>query len=154
MYRLALCGFALVVTVVACSGNNDTCRTCPPVEGNWSMIYAAPAPACANARTPPATLSITRIGSIVRSNLDGTTLSGTAFDTFDFTLRGDIGDLLADAGNPPGRDGGSRLERVEIRARFIPGSGDGGQDRLSGTWELTPAFSTCIETREFSGTRQ
>lgn len=142
----------LVVAAVSCSGNNETCRTCPPVEGNWSMTYEDPPSPCPGARQPPSTLTITRVGSLVRATVDDTTMAGTAFDTFDFTLRGDFGDLLADAGSRDG--GGARLDHAELRAKFIPGTGDGGTDRLSGTWELTPAFTNCVEAREFEGLRQ
>lgn len=116
------------------------------------MTYAAPPTACPFARQPPATLPITRVGSIVRATVDDTQLSGTAYDTFEFTLRGDFGELLPDSGTRG--DGGSRLDHAELRAVFVPKSNDGGTDRLTGTWTFTPAFTTCVETREFNGTRQ
>lgn len=155
MNRMMLTAVALVVVSASCSGSNETCTNCPPVEGSWAMSYGAPAPACPGAMQPPSTLVITRVGSLVRADVAGTQLTGTLFDTFDFTLRGDFGDLNADAGRPAGTDGGALQDHAELRALYVPANaGDGGVDRLTGTWSFTPAFTQCEETRELNGTRQ
>jgi hypothetical protein len=144
MSRLLVLVATVGVVAAACGGNNEGCRTCPRVEGNWSMTYGTPTEACSPSRTPPASITITVVGSIARARINDTDFTGTVYDTYELTLRGNL----------PSADGGTDFDRADLRATFIQGTGDGGVDRLTGTWSFTPAPGTCTETRELNGTRQ
>ena len=149
MKRQLMVFVPLLLLVTACEGTNQECRACPAVEGSWLMVYEAPATACPNAPTPPSTIVVRRIGSVVRADILGTTFSGTAFDTFDFSLRGTI--TRGDGGFPA--DGGLETDTAEFRGKYIPGGGDGGTERIRGTWSVSPAPGDCTETRDFNGLR-
>jgi hypothetical protein len=141
------------VVVSACGSDNEECSSCPPIEGTWAISAGAPDQACANGRAPPQALSITRVGSIIRADIEGSELTGTVFDTFDFSLTGSVGDQVS------GADGGAVKgpDTVNIRAKFVQGNGDGGSDTFRGTWAFTPGADagtqSCTETRQLDAVK-
>ncbi|MFL5318727.1 MAG: hypothetical protein ACJ790_03655 [Myxococcaceae bacterium] len=146
------CLAVVVLWAAGCGSDNQTCSTCPKVEGTWAITSGQPDQACSNGKAPPSSLTITRVGSTIRSTIEGNELTGTVFDTFDFTLSGATG------GSTGGADAGVRVpDHVELRAKFIEGTGDGGVDTFHGTWAFTPAADagsqTCVETRDVTGSR-
>ncbi|WP_375765365.1 hypothetical protein NR798_27010 [Archangium gephyra] len=102
---------------------------------------------------PQGPLDVSRQGSEVAATLDGMTLRGTLFQTYDFSL---VGDSLGQA-----TDGGTRgPDSAILSGRYIPAIGDGGVPRLVGDWQGTYSSTTgsntrrCSVTRPFTATRQ
>ena len=101
-------------------------------------------------RLPQGPLEVRRQDSVLSATLDGVTLSGTLYQTYDFRLLA-LGD----------EDGGSgRLESETLLGRYVPGVGDGGVPTLVGDFEgdftSSSASGTvrCSVTRSFTATRQ
>lgn len=116
------------------------CSTCPPIEGTWFLQYLAPDFPCDGGMpaAPPPTVSFTREGSVLRSAIDGIALTGTLYDTYDFSLNGQM----------PG--GG---EVVSMRGTYKPASrSDAGDDTLVGG-RLSRDRSDCRDDRRFTGAR-
>lgn len=113
---------------------------CPPMEGTWFFQYITPDFPCdgGTAPTPPMTVSFTREGSVLRSAIDGVQISGTVYDTFDFSLNGQL----------PG--GGMT---INMRGTFKPASrADAGDDTLY-NGRLARSTSACTDDRRFTGAR-
>ncbi|MBK7860177.1 MAG: hypothetical protein IPJ65_16490 [Archangiaceae bacterium] len=133
---------AVVVMMVTGSGCGDTqpCSTCPPIEGTWFLQYLAPEQACdgGTPAAPPSTLAFTREGSVLHTAVDGVALGGTLYDTYQFSLNGQ---MLGSSG------------LISLRGTYKPASGpDAGDEGLVGGL-LTRESSACLETRRFTGAR-
>ncbi len=114
------------------------CSDCPAVEGVWFLQYVAPDFPCdAGAlAAPPATVSFTREGSVMRTAIDGVQMSGTLYDTFDFQLGGQ-------------QPGGGLF--VQLRATYVGGAADGGETLVGG--RLARSTDQCRDDRRFTGAR-
>ncbi len=132
---------APLLWLAAACGNSQPCSTtCPPVEGVWFLQFIAPVFPCdgGTAGEPPATVSFTREGSVLRGAVDGVELRGTVYDTFDFTLNGTM-------------PGGGR--EISLRGRYVPAStSDGGNDSIT-NGNLVRSTSACRDDRRFTGAR-
>lgn len=143
--------WVLAVVLVAACDDARPCSSCPPLEGRYALTYEGGATAgdCATARVgePPRELEIARSGPTIRSTALGVELTGTLYDTFDFTL---AGAGVSDAGS----------DAITYRGKFLPPSNatDGGtllRGSYSGTHRPVPATeNTCILERSFSGTKR
>lgn len=140
-------GVVVAAVVSACGGDNQECTTCPKLEGKWALTAGGPDRTCSPSEAPPASIDITRVGAAIRSQLPGGELTGTIYDTYDFTLSGSV---------YPADGGISRADSLSIRARFIPGGPDAG-DTFTGTWTFSPAADAgtagCVETRALNAAR-
>jgi hypothetical protein len=87
---------------------------------------------------PSNTLQLNREGSVLRSVVDDVSLTGTLYDTYDFSLNG--GPAL-------------KQQTVSMRGRYRPESkADAGDEQLvEGT--LTRDRPGCFETRRFYARR-
>ena len=106
--RFALLASALIFA--ACT-DASPCGKCPAMEGTYRVMWEAPVSRCAVGATRMANLIFTRAGSGLQSTVGEQPLTGTLFDTYDFTLSGGLevsyflkGRLVlggsADAGSP------------------------------------------------------
>lgn len=150
--------FAGVLLIASgCGGSSQGCINCPPMEGRYGLALdpeTSPS-SCEGVpvELPEGPLDVSRQGSDVTATLDGLTLRGTLYATYDFNL---VGNSL---GQP--MDGGTRGPDSAILAgRYLPAIGDGGVPRLVGDWQgnfsSTSAGGTrrCTVTRSFTATRQ
>ncbi len=147
--RLMLVAVAAAI-VGGCSGSEGRClgQGCPPLAGSWALVLQAPA--ASGTCTPPALvgdLTIGQEGATLSGSFAGVALTGTAFDTFDFTLHGTAQ-----------LDGGS--DDLRIKGRYLPsGAADGGASlsgTLTGSHERSQATGpqSCGQTASFSGPRR
>lgn len=139
-----------------CTGGSQGCTDCPPIEGHYGFTLGPETdPSACSGMTvvlPRGPLDMTREGSTVSATLDGMTLRGTLYDTYDFNL----------VGNTVGQsDGGTGApESASLSGRYIPALGDGGVPRLVGNWQGNFSSTSggesrsCSETRSFTATRQ
>lgn len=142
---------AFVVAVLAgCSGNDaKPCNTCPQVAGNWTFQFEAagePSAACAQLQrtTPPASFSVTQVGSSLGSELEGVEVRGTLYDTYDFGL----------SGTANGEDGG--VTSVSLNGRYVPNvAGTDAGERLQGSFNgnYTSGETSCVVSRGYTATR-
>jgi hypothetical protein len=129
---IASLGLAVALGAGAgCSASNSACfRTCPAVGGQWQVTFEpATDPAeCqqVGASVADGPLDITQHTSALDATFAGQALTGTAYDTGQFTLDGFT---TPDAGNP---------DAFSFRGTYLPGA-DGGAsgDSLSGTYDAT-----------------
>ncbi len=151
----ALTGAALLASV-GCSGSSQGCLQCPPLEGRYDLAFdPGTIPTSCNGVSvalPEGPLEVQRQGSDVTATLDGVSLRGTLYDTYDFGLVG------AGAEQTDGGTGGP--ESSSLNGRYIPAVGDGGVPKLLGDWQGNFASSSaggirrCSVTRSFTATRQ
>src|SRR6478672_12655809 len=128
----AASAFLGLLLLASCSGDNQPCTQCPPVEGLYILQADAPDQTCPKVVTPPNSIALSREGSTLRAVLPEGVLTGTLYDTFDFTLHGTLGGGGTDGGTDGGFVGSpGPTTAVDLRARYINGS-DGGADRFSG----------------------
>jgi len=148
---------ALVVVLgagAACSASNNACfRICPAVGGQWQVTFQpATDPAeCqkVGAGVSDGPLDITQQTSALEATFAGQALSGTAYDTGQFTLDGFT---TPDAGNP---------DTFSFRGTYQRGA-DGGAsgDSLSGIYDSTlqrPSGQgpvTCRLVRNYTAARR
>ncbi|HYV43619.1 MAG TPA: hypothetical protein VFA20_02115 [Myxococcaceae bacterium] len=138
----------------ACSASNSACfRTCPALGGQWQVTFeAATDPAeCqkAGVTVSDGLLAITQQTSALTATFGAEELSGTAYDTGQFTLDGLT---TPDAGNP---------DAFSFRGTYLPGA-DGGAsgDSLSGLYDATlvrPSGQgpvTCRLVRNYTAARR
>jgi hypothetical protein len=132
--------FVMLVALGGCD-NTTTCSSdCPPVEGVWALQYLAPIFPCdaGTQPAPPGTVQFMREGSRLTSAVDGVALTGSVYDTFDFSIHGQA-------------VGGG--ETVDMRAKYVKGSAaDGGGAALT-DGRLTREAGGCREERPFTGAR-
>ncbi|HEY0094702.1 MAG TPA: hypothetical protein VGB96_10270, partial [Archangium sp.] len=102
---------------------------------------------------PQGPLEVSRQGSELAATLDGLTLRGTLFQTYDFSL---VGNSLGQE-----TDGGTQWpDSAILSGRYIPAIGDGGVPRLVGDWQGSFSSTTgsntrrCSVTRSFTAARQ
>ncbi len=154
-FPLTLAGMLLMAS--GCGGSSQGCTNCPPMEGTYGLaLEPGMTPSSCEGVTvalPQGPLEVNRQGSELDATLDGMTLRGTLFQTYDFSL---VGNSL---GQPT--DGGtSGPDSTILSGRYIPAIGDGGVPRLVGDWQgnfsSTTAGGTqrCSVTRSFTATRQ
>lgn len=150
--RLLLCGGAslgLLLWTGACgSGDTRPCNDCPDVSGTWYLRFetgAQPSSECEKLGRglPQAPLSLTQVGSALSSEVEGVSLHGTLYDTYDFNLNG-VGDA----------DGGTAS--VSLNGRFIPARdyADAGE-RLQGSYSATfeQDGTSCFVSRGYTANR-
>lgn len=146
--RVLIAAFVAAGLLSACSSDNELCSKCPKVDGTYLLSSGAVDRSCDGGREPPNLLVLSQVGSSVSAQVEGATLSGNVYDTFDVTLAGDF---------PKSGDAGF-VEHLDWRARFVEGGTDGGAATLHGTWTFTPGVppgtAVCSETRQVTGTRQ
>lgn len=148
---------ALLLAPGCGGGSSQGCIECPPMEGLYGLeLEPGTTPSSCDGVTvtlPQGPLDVSRQDSDVTATLDGMTLRGTLYQTYDFTL---VGNGLGQEA-----DGGTRWpDSTILSGRYIPAIGDGGVPRLTGNWQgsfsSTSAGSTrrCSVTRSFTATRQ
>ncbi len=85
---------AILVLGLAFASCTDVlpCSTCPTMEGPYTFTWATTTTndSCPLPAAPPASVTFTRVGSSLRTALGSQELSGTLFDTYDFTLSGGL----------------------------------------------------------------
>jgi len=153
--RPSIAALAVVLGAgAACSASNNACfRTCPALGGQWQVTFeAATDPAeCqqVGVTVSDGPLDITQRTSALTATFAGEELSGTAYDTGQFTLDGFT---TPDAGNP---------DAFSFRGTHRPGA-DGGAtgDSLSGLYDATlyrPSAQgtvTCRLVRNYTAARR
>ena len=130
----------LLLGLLASCTNAQPCVDCPAVWGVWFLQYVAPDFPCdaGTPADPPTTVSFTQEGSVLRAAIDGVQVVGTLFDTYDFTLSGQL-------------PGGNTL--VTVRGTYLPGStADAGNERLQ-NGVLVRSTGACRDDRRFTGAR-
>ena len=134
---------ALIALALLSCTDAQPCVSCPPLEGVWFLQYMTPTRSGCSAATlpaPPMTVSLTRQGSVLHGAIDGISIQGTLYDTYDYVLSGIEAQL----------DGGSRT--ASLRGRYTKGStADAGTDTLDGT--LSRAIPSCSEDTRYTGAR-
>jgi hypothetical protein len=150
---LTLAG-ALLAVSPGCGGGGSPCSQCPPIEGRYALeLQEEPLPAACNGLTvtlPKGPLDVENRGSDVAATLDGMTLRGTLYSTYDFNLVGSA--LDGTDGGTPGPDSAS------LTGRYIPVIRDGGVPRLEGSWQGNFSGTSgggtrfCTVTRSFTAT--
>ncbi len=152
------CTFMLAGTLLAasqgCGGGGSPCSECPPLEGRYALEWQEdPLPTACNGLTvtlPVGPLDVQQRGSNVTATLDGLTLRGTLYTTYNFNLVG-FADGTADGGT-----GGP--DSASLSGRYIPVIRDGGVPRLEGNWlgDFSGANGGgtrhCTVTRSFTAT--
>jgi len=138
----------------ACSASNNACfRICPAVGGQWQVTFEpATDPAeCqkVGAGVSDGPLDITQQTSALEATFAGQALSGTAYDTGQFTLDGFT---APDSGTP---------DAFSFRGTYRPGAdGGAGGDSLSGIYDATlqrPSAQgtvTCRLVRDYTAARR
>ncbi len=154
-FPLTLAGALLIAS--GCGGTSQGCIDCPPMEGRYGLeLEPGTLPSSCEGVTvtlPMGPVDVSRQGSDVTATLDGLTLRGTLYATYDFSLVGNsLGQEL---------DGGTRgPDSAILSGRYIPAIGDGGVPRLVGDWQGSFSSTTagnprrCSVTRPFTATRQ
>jgi hypothetical protein len=138
-------------------GTSQGCLQCPPMEGLYGLeLEPGTTPSSCDGVTvtlPEGPLEVSRQGSELAATLDGLTLRGTLFQTYDFNL---VGNSLGQE-----TDGGTQgPDSTILSGRYIPAIGDGGVPRLVGDWQGNFSSTTagnprrCSVTRSFTATRQ
>ncbi len=155
-FSLTLAGTLLLAP--GCGGGAaQGCTECPPMEGTYGLVLdPGTTPSSCDGVTvtlPEGHLEVSRQGSGLSATLDGLTLSGTLYRTYDFSL---VGNSLGQQ-----TDGGTDWpDSTILSGRYIPAIGDGGMPRLVGDWQgifsSTTAGNTrrCSVTRSFTAARQ
>jgi len=144
--RFCLLAAALAISATAlsagCGNGGSPCTTCPPIEGRYALQFAAGAiPAdCTSlgVELPQGPLEIQRSGGGLTATLDGVTMEGTVYQSFDFNLLGAQSAL----------DGGST--QYSVSGRYTPGRADGGTGGISGSFTGTYARGSAQGTRRCS----
>lgn len=80
---------ALVALAFAGCTNATPCSTCPPLAGTYSVSWQRAlqvADGCAATGPQPQTLTFSQAGSTASVLVGGLELSGSVYDTFDFSL--------------------------------------------------------------------
>jgi hypothetical protein len=153
-----LCALALLTVSTGCTGaGNSPCSDCPPMEGRYALrLEENTLPDNCDGVTvvlpEDGPLEVSRQRSEVTATLQGMTLRGTLYRTYDFSLLG--------FGNESGDGGIGGLESVSLSGRYVPAMGDGGVPRLTGEWQGTYSANSggaprfCTVTRPFTAPRQ
>ncbi|HEY8210414.1 MAG TPA: hypothetical protein VIG99_23190 [Myxococcaceae bacterium] len=152
---IALGAAALLGAASACSASNSACfRTCPALAGQWLVAFepATDPSECRQIRVTvqDGVLVIAQQTSALSAIFDGQELSGTAYDTGQFTLDG----LFAP-------DAGGLGDAFSFRGTFTPSrDGGAGGDALAGTYDATlrrpgpQGTLTCRLLRSYAAARR
>jgi hypothetical protein len=146
-----LAGAALAA---ACGTANRVCfQSCPPMEGRWRVVFesgSVPADCQAIDAAPvDGELSVTRQGAALTATFGGTELTGTLYESFDFSLNGQS------------TPNGGGLDAISFRGRYVPSS-DGGTAgaQLTGVHDVTLTRTravggniTCRYVRDYTASR-
>ncbi|MHB8873433.1 MAG: hypothetical protein ACYC8T_07070 [Myxococcaceae bacterium] len=143
----------LALSLTGC-GDARPCSSCPQLSGSYDMVYEEQSRSADCAVLPvapaPSPLELIQFGSSVRAGDGGPALSGTVYDSWEFTLTGTLA-----------VDGGASEDQVSARARFVPPArADGGSTVIRGSWSQTArregpqAPRTCSVDLAFTGTRR
>ncbi len=145
---------ALLSASPGCGGGGSPCTNCPPLEGRYALeLQEGTLPTACNGLTvtlPKGPLDVEQRASDVAATLDGMTLRGTLYNTYNFNLLGNS--LGAADGGTGGPDSAS------LSGRYIPAVGDGGVPRLEGSWQGNFSGASgggtrrCTVTRSFTAT--
>ena len=129
----------LLLLAMSCT-DSQPCADCPPVEGTWFLQYIAPDFPCDGGvlAAPPATVAFTREGSVMRGAIEGVQVSGTLYDTYDFSLNGQL----------PG--GGLT---ISMRGRYNPSTRADAGDETLYDGRLLRSTAACRDDRRFTGAR-
>jgi hypothetical protein len=128
MVRAMKLGSAAFVILAACT-DALPCSVCPAMEGTyaatWETAVNSGCPAQAVSR--PTTLTFTRVGSSITTLLAGQQLTGTLFDTYDFTATGGFETFYSLRGRlvvPTSADAGSAVHLTgALRSSFAADAG-------------------------------
>lgn len=150
---LTLAG-ALLAASQGCGGGGSPCSECPPIGGRYALeLQEGTLPAACGGLTvtlPEGPLDVEQQGNDVTATLDGVTLRGTLYTTYDFNLVG----IAAEGGD--GGTGGP--DSVSLSGRYLPVVRDGGVPRLEGNWQGNFSGASgggtrrCTVTRSFTAT--
>jgi len=156
---IALGAAALLGAASACSASNNACfRLCPALAGQWLVAFepATDPSECQDigATVRDGILDVAQQTSALSATFDGEELSGTAYDTGQFTLDG----LFAP-------DAGGLGDAFSFRGTFTPSptpspDGGAGGDALSGTYDATlrrqgaQGTVTCHLVRSYAAARR
>lgn len=145
---------ALALNTWGCSGSTGGCVQCPPMAGRYALAFGdgSDSADCKSAPVslPQGPLDVTQEGDALSADLNGLTLRGTLYQTYDFTLLG-----LTDT------DGGlGPSDSQSLNGRYVPVVTDGGVPTLVGEFQADATRTTgagtlhCTMTRSFTATRQ
>lgn len=142
LFAAALATTAVALSAACGSANGSPCTSCPPIEGLYTVQFAAVSTPdeCAplGVTLPRGPLDIHRAGSALTATWDGIGLEGTLFQSFDFTLLGNEAQL----------DGGRT--QFSVSGKYTPGSTDGGLGSISGSFTGTYNRGTAQGPRDCS----
>lgn len=88
MKPVALAAALVALAFTACT-NAAPCTTCPPLAGTYSVSWQRAlqvADGCAATGPQPQTLTFSQAGATASVLVDGYKLSGSVYDTYDFSL--------------------------------------------------------------------
>lgn len=124
--RAAALTATAAASFAACGGGGAPCTSCPPLEGRYTVEFAAGElpDECMELGVglPQGGLDIHRAGAALTATWEEVALQGTLYQSLDFTLLGTDTRL----------DGGST--QFSLSGRYTPGSADGGLGAISGTF--------------------
>lgn len=138
---------AALLASAACGGDTRACNTCPNVAGTWTLSFedGELPPECEQlGRTLPAEpLVLQQVGSALTTELQGTQMTGTLYDTWEYTVFGSGDD-----------DAGSRTVALTGRYAQPLAALDAGE-RLQGNYNATydEGETTCVLTRGYTAQR-
>jgi hypothetical protein len=142
---------AMLLVASACT-DAQPCSACPQIQGTYALTWTAGSSSCPGSGPQPTVLTMTQVGSSLNSSIGGSTVQGTFFDTYDFTLSGGTSDeryslrgtAITNQVVGPRPDGGSDGGTVASTSVRVLGTlhtsfGDGGcaDDKFTGD-RLTP----------------
>jgi hypothetical protein len=136
--------FIAALTVAGCdSSNGNPCTTCPPLGGTWVFQFdTGMATGCSSLGTLPTSMVIDQQSSVISTYLNGADLSGSLFDTYEFSLNGTI----------PSQDGGFDFV-VQVQGLYVPSQAtDGGDDRID-QGIFSRSTDSCQEDTPFKAVR-
>jgi hypothetical protein len=130
---MRLLSLAAAAALAACS-NAAPCTTCPPLAGTYAVAWQRATqvlPGCPATGPQPQTLTFTQAGATATALVDGLSLAGSVYDTFDFALSATREDVS-----------------YALRGTVVPGSADAGV-RVVGS--LTTRTDACELRENYTG---
>ncbi|MFO0597407.1 MAG: hypothetical protein U0228_19010 [Myxococcaceae bacterium] len=130
-----------IAAVVPACGSNSPCRTCPPIDGTYTVRWdtdGGPNPSCPGPKVP--TWTFNQHDTQITTTIGGIALGGTLYDSYDLLLTGAQSTLS-----------------YRLKAIAIPeGSSDDAGIRLLGTFTtrtIGDAGDTCESNEPFTAQR-